>query len=96
MLNSGKGGAVTHSLTIEVPENIYEKPAETANEQGRRVEDVALDKLPNRSEPLRDDPLDKMIGVIDSGIPDLAERHDQYIGEALARDLRDDGRSAYL
>jgi len=34
-----------------------------------------------------EDPLAAFAGIIESGIPDLAARHDDYLGEALGRDL---------
>ena len=38
--------------------------------------------------PEEDDPLLKLIGAFDSGPSDAAERHDDYIGEALAKEMR--------
>ncbi len=38
--------------------------------------------------PTTEDPLLKLIGSIDVDIPDLAENHDYYIGQALYRELR--------
>jgi hypothetical protein len=38
--------------------------------------------------PTAEDPLLKLIGSIDVDIPDLAENHDDYIGQALYQELR--------
>lgn len=36
---------MTHSVTIEIPENIYQPLAEEAKAKGRKVEEIALEKL---------------------------------------------------
>jgi hypothetical protein len=36
---------MTHSLTLEIPENIYEPLAEEAHAKGQRVEDLALERI---------------------------------------------------
>lgn len=36
---------MTHSLVLEVPESIYEPLAEEAMAKGRRIEEIALEKL---------------------------------------------------
>ena len=56
---------------------------------GKRIEEVAVDRLTNGREPEDiEDPLDKFIGAFNSGIPDWADNHDKYIGEALMREMR--------
>lgn len=46
---------MTHSLTLEVPENIYQPLAEEAEAKGLKIEEIALEKLakdniPNKEE----------------------------------------------
>ena len=36
---------MTHSLVLEVPENIYQPLAEEAEAKGRKVEEIALERL---------------------------------------------------
>ena len=36
---------MTHSITIELPENIYQPLAEEAKAKGQKVEEIALEKL---------------------------------------------------
>ncbi len=79
---------MTHSLTLEVPENIYQPLAEKAAAEGRKVEDVALEKLANGDESSLKDPLDKFIGAFKGDIPDWAENHDKYLGENYLREMR--------
>lgn len=80
---------MTHSLTLEVPENIYQSLAEKASKNGKKIEEIALEKLADGDgSSIVEDPFDKFIGAFESGIPDLAANHDKYIGEALIRELR--------
>ena len=81
---------MTHSLVLEVPENIYQPLAEEAEAKGRRIEDVALEKLANGETKQIDDPLDEFVGAFRSDVPDWADNHDKYLGENLARELRDE------
>ncbi|HEY9647374.1 MAG TPA: hypothetical protein V6C88_13435, partial [Chroococcidiopsis sp.] len=39
---------------------------------------------------LSSDPLFQLIGCIDSDIPDIAENHDYYIGQALYEEMHRD------
>jgi len=79
---------MTHSLLLEVPENIYQPLAEEAEAKGRRVEDVALERLANGEAKTVDDPFEKFIGAFDSRGMNWAEKHDEYLGENLKRELR--------
>ena len=83
---------MTHSLTIEIPENIYQQLAKEAKAIGRKVEEIALEKLAKDSPKQIEDPLDKFIGAFKSDIPDWADNHDKYIGEDLMRELRSKNR----
>lgn len=83
---------MTHSLTLEIPESVYQSLAEKASKNGKKIEEIALEKLANGDgSSINEDPLDKFIGAFESGIPDLAANHDKYIGEALMREMRGEG-----
>jgi hypothetical protein len=79
---------MTHSLLLEVPENIYQPLAEEAAAKGRRVEEIALEKLANEAPKPIDDPFEKFIGAFDGKGMDWANRHDEYLGENLIREMR--------
>ncbi len=79
---------MTHSLTLEVPENIYQPLAEEAEAKGRKVEEIALEKLAKNEPKQIDDSLDKFIGAFRSDVPDWADNHDKYLGKELAKDLK--------
>ncbi|HEX8399401.1 MAG TPA: hypothetical protein VF644_18350 [Pyrinomonadaceae bacterium] len=79
---------MTHSIVLEVPENIYQPLAKEAEAKGRKIEEIALEKLA-KHEPARvEDPLDKFVGAFRSDIPDWTENHDKYLGENLMREMR--------
>ena len=79
---------MTHLLTIEIPENIYQPLAKEAETKGRKVEEIALEKLA-KDTAATEDPFEKFIGAFDSGGMDWANRHDEYLGENLMREMRD-------
>ena len=79
---------MTHSLTLEVPENIYQPLAEEAEAKGRKVEEIALERLAKDESAKIEDPFEKFIGAFYSGGMDWANRHDEYLGENLMRELR--------
>jgi len=81
---------MTHSLLLEVPESIYQPIVEEAEAEGRKVEEIALERLANGKPKKIDDPFEKFIGSFDSKGMDWARRHDEYLGENLMRELRDE------
>ncbi len=81
---------MTHSIVLEVPENIYQAIVEEAEAKGRKIEEIALERLAVKKPKQTADPLDKFIGSFDSKGMDWARRHDEYLGENLMRELRDE------
>jgi hypothetical protein len=78
---------MTHSLTLDLPEEIYQPLLKTALTNGKKVEDVAVEVLASLKRKNFTDPFERFIGSVKSDITDLAENHDKYIGENLAQDL---------
>ena len=76
-----------HSLTLDLPEEIYQPLLKTAMTNGKKVEEVAVEVLASVKRNKVADPFERFIGSVKSDITDLAENHDKYIGENLARDL---------
>jgi hypothetical protein len=52
---------MTHSITIKIPENIYQPLAKEAKAKGRKIEEIALEKLA-KSESFADDDFEKLAG----------------------------------
>ena len=78
---------MTHSLTLDLPEEIYQPLLKTAMTNGKKVEEVAVEVLASVKSNKVADPFERFIGSVKSDITDLAENHDKYIGENLAQDL---------
>lgn len=79
---------MSRTLTLEVPDELYAALEEMAAEQKRSAEQVGAEWLSATIGRLANDPLLKLAGCFESGIPDLADRHDHYIAEHLADELR--------
>lgn len=78
---------MTHSLTLDLPEEIYQPLLKTALTKGKKVEEIAVEVLASVKSKKVADPFERFIGSVKSDIIDLAENHDEYIGENLAHDL---------
>ena len=83
---------MTHSLTLDLLEEIYQPLLNTAMQNGKRIEEVAVEVLASARKKKIADPFEKFIGSVKSDITDLAENHDKYIGENLAKDLNGENK----
>jgi hypothetical protein len=77
-----------HILTIKIPEDIYLRLEKWASQQGTTPAALATDLVSRRVVELEQDPLMRWAGALDSKVSDAAERHDDYLGHALAEELR--------
>ena len=80
---------MTHALTLELPEQVYETLLKTAKRKGQRPEAVAVQWLVTATESQQDDPFEQFIGAFSSNVPDWADRHDEYLGQGLMAQLRE-------
>lgn len=78
---------MTHTLLLELPEEVYQSLAKLAGQSGQPPEALAIQWLIDATENQIDDPLEKLIGSIHTDILDWGDEHDKYIGLALSRDL---------
>jgi len=81
-----------HTLVIELGEDIYEPLAKTASQEGKTPEEVAASWLATAALNCSDDPIEKFIGSLKSGVPDWADRHDSYRGDDLSQNKLDQQR----
>jgi hypothetical protein len=77
-----------HTLIVEIPEKVYEPLLRKAKEVGQTPEKVVADWLANAVQSFTDDPLLQLAGIFESEVQDVAEKHDEYIGQGLVRKLR--------
>ena len=79
---------MTHSLTLEIPEKVYRSLAERASQNGKGIEEVAIERLSDDWPEDVVDPFEKFIGAFNSEIPDWGTRHDELLGEVYLKELR--------
>ncbi len=80
---------MTHSLLLEVPEEVYLPLAKTAEAAGQKVEQLAVELLAAAARPVADDPVENFIGSLHSDVPDWADAHDKYIGQSLRLEMQE-------
>lgn len=71
------------TLTIEVPESIYDSLVKLAEQKGQTPEELAVEWLKLAIRMATEDPVENFIGAFASNIPDWADQHDTYIGQTL-------------
>ncbi|MCG3139542.1 MAG: hypothetical protein HDKAJFGB_00419 [Anaerolineae bacterium] len=72
-------------MTLVVPEEIYTPLVETATQEGLAPEVLAVEWLTAGMQQFLHDPLEEFIGAFSSDIADWTEKHDEYLGVALAQ-----------
>jgi hypothetical protein len=75
---------MSHTLTIEVPDNIYDPLRRTALQNGQSPEALITQWVSIAVQQLTDDPLEQFIGALRSQGSDWADHHDQHLGQAVA------------
>lgn len=83
---------MAHTLTLEVPEEVYDSLAKLEHEAGQSPEMLAAHYVEEATQ-LASDTLADLIGALHTDIPDWAEKHDYYIGMA-ALDTHADERGS--
>jgi plasmid stability protein len=84
---------MSKTLTITLPDALEQALAQTAAQANQSTEEMVVQLLtqtlmPNsESKSEEADPLMALFGCIKSDIPDLAERHDEYLGQALYEEM---------
>jgi hypothetical protein len=73
---------MAHTVTLQLPENLYEPLVRVANQTGQTPEELITGWLSNAVQQFADHPIEEFIGAFSSNIPDWADRHDQYLGQA--------------
>ena len=77
---------MSESVTLQIPDDVYETLKRLAREQGRSPEDAGAEWLSQAVRRAGEDPLDAVIGILATDVPGWADRHDEYLGATLARE----------
>ena len=73
---------------IDIADDVYQPLLERAQAVGRTPESLVSELISRSVNPPKPgELLRRWIGAIDSGVSDVAERHDEYIGQALYDEL---------
>ena len=78
-------------LTVRVPDDLHRALRQAARRSQRKASEIVRVALQSYLEPIPDRPgwaydrVRDLIGSLDSGISDLAERHSEYVLESLKR-----------
>jgi len=80
-----------HRLMLEVPEEIYEPLAKSAEQKGATPEELAVEWLATAIRTAISDPVEKFIGAFGSSVPDWADEHDKYMGQNLMKQMCSEG-----
>lgn len=75
---------MSHTLTIEVPDDLYEPLRKTASQHGQSPEALVTQWISLAVQQFTDDPLEQFIGALRSQNSDWANHHDQYLGKTVA------------
>jgi len=92
-----EGEGMARTFTITLSDDLAQALTAQAERLNKSPEEIMLQVLsqqltmPFQSNPAQQvetDPLLRLIGSLDIAVPDLAENHDYYIGQALYQELK--------
>jgi hypothetical protein len=70
---------MTHTIKLELPDDVYVSLVKSAERAGQTPEELALRYIAEGTQRATD-PLDRFIGAFHSERPGWSERHDEHIG----------------
>ena len=76
-----------HTLTLDLPDQVYACLRQQAEQTGQSPEAVAAQWLATATQVAAEDPLEPFIGAFNSQGTDWADHHDAYLGRAVRNTL---------
>jgi hypothetical protein len=79
------------TITLEIPEETYDVIEMQAETKGLRPTQIVMEWLSEavkRAQTAEKDPLEALVGTLECKVTDVAEHHDDYIGQVLAKELQ--------
>jgi hypothetical protein len=76
------------TIILDLPKEIYEPLAKTAQEERQTPEELAVEWLAKGAQLAIEDPVEKLIGSLNSNLSGWADEHDKHIGQAIAQKIR--------
>ena len=77
-----------HTLTLDIPEAVYQSLRHQAEQTGQMPEAIAVQLLATATQRQLDDPLEQFIGAFSSEGSDWADHHDIYLGKSARDTMR--------
>ncbi|NCO32739.1 MAG: hypothetical protein GW893_02555 [Armatimonadetes bacterium] len=77
---------MAHTMTLQVPDDIYQPLVNAAEVIDRQPEEVAVEWLSSVANDVNHDPLLALAGTLECELTDVADRHDDYIGQGLPKE----------
>lgn len=71
------------TLTLKISDSVYTILLKTAKQVGQTPEQIVQEWLEKRVKQVADDPLLSLAGIFESGVTDVGENHDAYIGKMI-------------
>jgi predicted transcriptional regulator len=78
------------ALTIALPDDVHQRLLDLSRRRGESPQALAEALVAEAVRRAAADPLRRWAGAFESGVPDAAERHDDYLADSLARELTGD------
>jgi hypothetical protein len=85
-----------HTLTLDVPEAVYQALIRQAEQTGQPLEAVAVQLLATATQYRGDDPLEQFIGAFHSHSAEWADQHDAYLGKAAQASMDPETSKGHL
>jgi hypothetical protein len=70
-------------LNLELPDSLSRSLAKRAAREGQSPDEFVVHSLERILNEATEDPLLQALGTLESDTPDLGQRHDDYIAQAL-------------
>lgn len=83
---------MSQTIQVEISDEAYLHLARLAQNEGKTPAELSAEIVSRNVAHLLHDPLDEFIGKIKTDVPDWADRHDELIGEQLARELKGEAK----
>lgn len=77
------------TLTIELPDEVYEVLEKLATEEGRSASELGAKWIETMAYKFLYDPLEKWIGAIE--MPPCADRHDELLSKGILEEMKGEG-----
>jgi hypothetical protein len=86
---------MSHTLTLQLPEDVHTSLVEQARQAGKSPEAFAVQLLASATAVAMYDPLEQFIGAFSSHGSDWADEHDTYLGRSALESVPGEDRKGH-